>query len=67
MRIAGNMEESQYNEIIKRLERIENYLKPLQEDTSYGKKIMANVIGNIVWEWLFFGTRGLGIHPPENM
>lgn len=58
-------EEDKYEEIIKRLERIENLLKPLEEDTSYSKKIISNIIGNIVWEWLAFGTRDLGIHPPE--
>lgn len=58
------MEESQYDEIIKRLERIENLLKPLEEDTSYGKKILANILGNVIWEWLAFGTRDTGLHPP---
>ena len=58
------MEESRYDEIIKRLERIENLLKPLEEDTSYGKKILANILGNVIWEWLAFGTRDTGLHPP---
>ena len=58
------MEESQYDEIIKRLERIENLLKPLEEDTSYGKKILANILGNVIWERLAFGTRDTGLHPP---
>ena len=58
------MEESQYDEIIKRLERIENLLKPLEEDTSYGKKILANILGNVIWELLAFGTRDTGLHPP---
>ena len=58
------MEESQYDEIIKRLERIENLLKPLEEDTSYGKKILANILGNVIWEWLACGTRDTGLHPP---
>ena len=59
------MEESQYDEIIKRLERIENLLKPLEEDTSYGKKILANILGNVIWEWLAFVTRDTGLHPPS--
>lgn len=62
------MEESQYNEIIKRLERIENLLKPLEEDTSFKKKILSNVIGNLVWEWIYYGSNTLGlgdIHPPK--
>ena len=43
------MEESQYDEIIKRLERIENLLKPLEEDTSYGNKISLRIfLGNRV-------------------
>lgn len=58
------MEDSQYTEIIKRLERIENLLKPLEEDTSYGKKIFANILGNVIWEWISFGTKGTGLHPP---
>ena len=59
------MEEPQYEEIIKRLERIENLLKPLEEDTSYGKKILANILGNVIWEWLAFGTKNTGLHPPQ--
>ena len=59
------MDESQYNEIIKRLERIENFLKPLEEDTSYEKKILSNLMGNLIWEWLSFGTRNTIIHPPK--
>ena len=58
------MEDPQYNEIIKRLERIENLLKPLEEDTSYGKKILANILGNVILEWLAFGTKDTGLHPP---
>lgn len=58
------MEDSQYTEIIKRLERIENLLKPLEEDTSYEKKIFANILGNVIWEWISFGTKGTGLHPP---
>ena len=49
------------DEILKRLERME---KLLEEDTNYGKKIIANIIGNVIWEWLAFGTRGTGLHPP---
>lgn len=58
------MSEDQWTEIIKRLDRIENYLKPLEEDTSYGKKILSNLLGNLIWEWVNYGTRGSGIHPP---
>ena len=59
------MNESQYDEIIKRLTRIENLLKPLEEDTSYEKKILSNILGNLIWEWLSFGTDGTIIHPPK--
>ena len=59
------MDEIQYNEIISRLTRIENFLKPLEEDTSYKKKIISQILGNIVWEWLYFGTSGTGFHPPK--
>lgn len=59
------MEESQYEEIIKRLERIEELLNPLAEDTSYKKKITSQILGNIIWEWLYFGTSGSGLHPPR--
>ena len=55
----------EYDEIIKRLERIENLLKPLEEDTSYGKKILANIMGNLIWEWLSYGTKDSIIHPPK--
>ena len=55
----------EYDEIIKRLERIENLLKPLEEDTSYGKKILANILGNVIWEWLSYGTKDSIIHPPK--
>lgn len=59
------MDESQYNEIINRLERIENFLKPLEEDTSYHKKIFSNLLGNLIWEWLSYGTKDSIIHPPK--
>lgn len=59
------MDENQYNEILARLERIENLLNPLAEDTSYQKKIISNLIGNLIWEWLYFGTSGSGLHPPK--
>ena len=59
------MNEDQYNEIINRLTKIENYLKPLEEDTSYHKKILSTIIGNLIWEWLNYGTQGTIIHPPK--
>lgn len=58
------MDESQYSEIISRLDRIEKLLNPLAEDTSYKKKILSAVLGNLIWEWLYFGTSGSGLHPP---
>lgn len=57
------MTDDQYKEILSRLERIENLLKPLEEDTSYSKKIMASLLGNFIWEWIQFGSPGL--HPPK--
>lgn len=59
------MDENQYSEIINRLERIENLLNPLAEDTSYRKKILSNILGNLIWEWLYFGTSNSGFHPPK--
>lgn len=58
-------DEEKYKEIISRLDRIENLLNPLAEDTSYRKKILANILGNLIWEWLYFGTSDSGLHPPK--
>ena len=59
------MEESQYEEIMKRLDKIEKLLEPLATETGYMKKITSNLIGNMVWEWAYHLTRGSGLHPPE--
>lgn len=59
------MDEERYKEIIERLTRIEDLLNPLAEDTSYKKKILSQIFGNIIWEWLYFGTSGSGLHPPK--
>ena len=59
------MEEEQYQEILKRLSRIEEMVEPLREETGYLRKISANFLGSWLWEWSHYFTRNTGIHPPQ--
>ena len=52
-------------ELKQRLDRIEKSLQEIKDSMTFGNKITSNIIGNMVWEWLFFGTKGCGIHPPQ--
>lgn len=60
------MEDSQFKEIIDRLDKIEAAVKKIQDQSSFGMATVANVLGDAIWSTLEYNA-GLFKDPNDNL
>lgn len=50
------MDDSQFKEIIDRLDKIESALKKIQDQSSFGMATVANVLGDAIWSTIEYNA-----------